>query len=163
MKFLFVAIAVASLSGCASYSGRGLENGANRQEVQNLMGEAAARYQDPTGGEVWAYPRGPRGLHSYMVRFDGQGRMRSIEQVLQESSFAMIRIGQDRGDDVLRRLGPYWLAADFPRQKERVWTWRFRNAMAQPAQVHVTFDESSVVKRVEQVAEDQEVRRRSFE
>lgn len=146
-------------AGCASYDGRGLGPGVSAQEVRQLMGAPAAIYPDAQGGQRWAYPRGPAGLHTYMARIDASGRLSRIDQVLDQAFFAQLRIGQDRQSEVLALLGPYWQSAYFERQKELVWTWRFRNVWGNPAQLHVTFNEAGLVKRYEQIEEDRERRR----
>jgi hypothetical protein len=146
--------AASVMAGCASYDGRSLRAGASAEEVRQLMGAPAAIYADAQGGQRWAYPRGPAGLHSYMVRIDASARLAGIDQVLDQAFFAQLRIGQDREQDVLRLFGPYWRSEFFARQKELVWTWRFRNPWGNPAQFQVTFDEAGLVKRWAQVEED---------
>jgi hypothetical protein len=160
MKTFWILLSCLLLAaGCASYSGRGLAPGASAEQVRGLMGEPAATYADAQGGQVWAYPRGPIGLETYMARISSQGSLTAIDQVLGESWFMRLRPGVDRQQDVLRMFGPYWLEARFERQKELVWTWRFRNHWGNPAQFHVTFDEAGLVKRWEQIEEDKNFRR----
>jgi hypothetical protein len=146
--------AAAMAAGCASFDGRSLRPGAAAQEVRQLMGAPAAVYADGKGGESWAYPRGPAGLYTYMARIDAGGRLSGIDQVLDQGFFAQLRIGQDREQDVLRLFGPNWRSEPFPRQKEVVWTWRFRNPWGKPAQFQVTFDEAGLVKLWAQIEED---------
>lgn len=148
---VFATVAVAS---CASYDGRGLTPGVPAQEVRQLMGAPAATYANAQGGERWAYPRGPAGLQTYMVRIDAGGRFAGIDQVLDQAFFAQLHIGQDRQPDVDRLFGPHWRTTDFPRQKEQVWSWRFRDVWGNRSQFHVTFDETGLVKRWQQIEEE---------
>lgn len=148
------------LQACAtSYDGAGLVAGARGDEVRAVMGEPAAIYPDPQGGSIWAYPRGPAGLHTYMVSFNAAGAMTGIDQVLDDLGFARLRPGVHREADVLRLFGPFWMDVTFALSKERVLTWRFRDAWGGPAQFHVVLDSSGTVLRWFQLAEDNRPRR----
>lgn len=96
------------LSGCASYSGGSLVPGtATQADVRQLMGEPAAVHKD-TGAqaiESWEYPRGPLGRQTYMVRFDGGGKVTAVDQVLTVAQTAKIAWGQATRDDVRKLLG----------------------------------------------------------
>ena len=142
------------LQACAGYGGGGLRPGASADEVRSVMGEPAAIYADPAGGWVWAYPRGPVGLHTFMVSFDASGALARVEQVLDDRGFARLRAGADREADVLRLFGPPWQVTAFERSKERVLSWRFRDAWGSPAQFHVVLDQAGLVLRWMQVPED---------
>jgi hypothetical protein len=105
-----VAAAVAlGLSGCASYSGSSLNPGtASQADVRTVMGAPAAVHPAPAGAsfvESWEYPRGPLGRHTYMARFDRNGKLVALDQVLTVSTVARIRMGQDGREDVARLLG----------------------------------------------------------
>ena len=104
---LIVALSVALfIAGCASYDGRGLKPGiSTADDVIQLMGQPAMRWQEAGGGELLAYPRGPAGFQTYMVMVDSKGVMSSINGVLDMKHFAMIRQGMTK-DEVLRILGP---------------------------------------------------------
>ncbi|MFI4922177.1 MAG: hypothetical protein ACHP6J_00495, partial [Burkholderiales bacterium] len=96
---------LALLAGCASYSGRGLKPGiATETEVRAEMGAPAATWKTPVG-YVWAYPRGPLGLETFLVRFDASGKLVLIEQVLDDAHFDRIKTGMTQ-DDVLNLIGP---------------------------------------------------------
>jgi outer membrane protein assembly factor BamE (lipoprotein component of BamABCDE complex) len=72
------------------------------------MGEPAAIHPAAAGEafvESWEYPRGPFGRHTYMARFDRQGKLLAIDQVLTVSTVARIRMGVDGREDVSRLLG----------------------------------------------------------
>lgn len=85
------------------------------------------RWQDADGSLQLAYPRGPSGNHTYMVRIGPDGKLQSIRNVLEPDSFARIRQGMTK-DQVLRILGPsepsrtvYFKARD-----ELVWDWLYQ-------------------------------------
>jgi outer membrane protein assembly factor BamE (lipoprotein component of BamABCDE complex) len=98
-----------ALVGCASYSGSSLKPGASSQaDVRSLMGTPAAVHPAAANAafsESWEYPRGPVGRHTFMARFDRNGKLVAIDQVLTVSTVARIRMGQDGREDVTRLLG----------------------------------------------------------
>lgn len=130
------------LTACASYSGAGLRPGESRlDDVVGSMGRPAMRWQDPDGSVQLAYPRGPAGIHTYMVKLRPDGRLRSIENVLDETAFARIQAGMTR-EQVLRVLGPpdplrtvYFKARD-----ELVWDWRACTYNVYLQRLYVLFD-----------------------
>ncbi|MGP1677478.1 MAG: hypothetical protein ACTS6J_10010 [Burkholderiales bacterium] len=130
------------LAACASYSGAGLVPGEARlDEVQALMGRPALRWQDADGSVQLAYPRGPAGFHTYMVRLGPDGRLQSIANVLDEQTFARVRAGMTK-DEVLRLIGPpdHSRSVYFKARDELAWEWRFREVYGNPAHFAVLFD-----------------------
>lgn len=141
-------------AGCASYDGRGLAVGtATETDVVGLMGTPAASWRDADGGRQLAFPRGPAGLHTYMVFLDPAGRLQRIENVLDDAHFARLRAGQTTSDEVARLLGPPGETVAFPRRRESVWDYRFRNAWGHEARYYVTFDAQGVVRSTFQLEE----------
>jgi hypothetical protein len=133
------------LAACASYSGRGLKPGIDGlDDVVQLMGQPAMRWQNADGSLQLAYPRGPAGFHTYMVSIDANGKLQQIENVLDDTSFARIKPGMNK-EDVLRLIGPpypYWTVY-FERRDELAWEWRYYNAWNEPARFNVLFDNTS--------------------
>ena len=152
MKAVVVLICALLIAGCASYDGRGLAPGVSgTNDVIQLMGEPAMRWQEPDGGQLLAYPRGPAGVQTYMVRIDPRGYFASIENVLVPKHFARLREGMTQ-EDVLRVIGPpfpgwtqYFAARD-----ELVWEWRYCDAWNEPARFDVLFDNTSGKVRITQ-------------
>ena len=136
---------LALLAGCASYSGRGLKPGtATETEVREVMGAPAATWETP-GGSVWAYPRGPLGLETFLVRFDASGKLELIEQVLDDDHFARIKAGMTQ-DDVLHLIGPSFQIITYPRTGDTSWDYRYRDTWSQTALFSVIFDQADLVK-----------------
>ena len=134
------------LGGCASYSGRGLEPGiASESEVWNVMGEPAVTWETP-GGSTWAYPRGPLGMETFLVRFDESGKLASIEQVLDEEHFARIKPDMAQ-HDVLHAIGPPFQVLAFPNLNEVSWDYRFRDLWGYSSIFSAIFDQAGLVKR----------------
>lgn len=101
--------AAALLSGCASYTGAGLQPGvASQAEVRAQMGTPAAVHKARPGAgyaESWEYPHGPAGRHTFMVRFDAAGKLVRIDQVLVARTLTAITYGTDTQADVRALLG----------------------------------------------------------
>ncbi|MBE0626068.1 MAG: hypothetical protein IH606_14780 [Burkholderiales bacterium] len=145
MKLITALIATMLLAACASYSGSGLKPGvANLEQVQALMGQPAMRWQDADGSVQLAYPRGPYGYHTYMVKIGSDGRLQSIENVLEDSTFRRIVPGLSK-EEVLRLLGPPNESRSVynKARNELAWEWRFRDAFNEPARYVVLFDASA--------------------
>jgi hypothetical protein len=134
--------AAALLAACASYSGAGLVAGQSQlAEVQALMGPPALRWQDADGSVQLAYPHGPFGLETHMVRLGPDGRLQSIANVLNEDTFRQVRAGMSK-EQVLRLIGPPdpGRTAYFKARDELAWDWRFREVYGNPARFIVLFD-----------------------
>jgi len=136
---------LALLAGCASYSGRGLKPGiATETEVREVMGAPATTWETPSGS-TWAYPRGPLGLETFLVRFDESRKLELIEQVLNDDRFAQIKTGMTQ-DDVLHLIGPPFQTIKFPRTDDTSWDYRYRDTWSQTALFSVIFDQADLVK-----------------
>ena len=143
MRLIVVSLTVV-LVACASYNGTGLRTGEARlEDVVRVMGTPAMRWQDPDGSLQLAYPRGPEGIHTFMVKLGPDGRLQSIENVLDEAHLARIRPGMTKAQ-VLRILGPpdygpgrttYFKARD-----ELVWDWRACTNNVNIQRIYVLFD-----------------------
>lgn len=133
------------VAACASYDGRGLKAGeAGLDDVQATMGQPAMQWQDPDGSRQLAYPRGPAGFHTFMVRLGANGKVQSIENVLDEPHLADVRAGMSK-EEVLRVLGPSdtRLTVYFKARDELVWDWRYRAHSGEPMRMLVLFDATS--------------------
>ena len=128
--------------GCATYSYNGLAPGkATIDEVMGVMGAPSLQWDLPDGAVQLAYPRGPIGVHTYMVHLDSGKRLVRVENVLTPRVFASIVQGMDT-EAVLRSLGPpvpHWTVY-FERRDELVWEWRYCDEWRQYARFSVLFD-----------------------
>ncbi|MCX7147112.1 MAG: hypothetical protein NT042_13155 [Sulfuritalea sp.] len=133
------------VAACASYSGSGLKPGEARlEDVQATIGQPSMQWQNPDGSRQLAYPRGPAGLDTFMVRLDANGKLQAIESVLDDRHLATIRPGMSK-DEVLRILGPSDANATayFEARDELVWDWRYRGMSNEPWRMMVLFDAAS--------------------
>ncbi len=143
------------LAGCASYSGYGLVPGtATASDVRRTMGEPAQVCPLEGGGQNWVYPRGPGGLKTFDVQLDKEGVLRNIENVLEERGFARVRLGKTTKQDILCIFGPPYIETYFPRRKELVWDYRFRDEWGYPSRFHVLYDDAGIVTMTMQIRED---------
>ncbi len=138
---LLVLTASLLLSACASYGGRGLKPGESTlAEVEATMGVPAMRWRNPDGSIQLAYPRGPAGFHTFMVEIGADGRLQSIDNVLDMKHFALIRPDMSEAQ-VLRILGPSTCGKSyFARRDELVWQWRYLDDFRESAHFMVLFD-----------------------
>ena len=142
MPRLTVTLLTLVLAACASYSGAGLRPGEARlEDVVRLMGQPAMRWQDPDGSIQLAYPRGPAGIHTFMVKLGPDGRLQSNVNVLDEAGLARIHPGMTQAQ-VLRVLGPpdYNRTAYFKLRNELVWDWRACTYNVNIQRIYVLFD-----------------------
>jgi len=142
---LIVVLASLVLAACASYSGANLRPGESRlEDVIRIMGQPALRWQDPDGSIQLAYPRGPEGIHTFMVMLGPDGRLKSKENVLDEAGLARIRPGMTK-EQVLRVLGPpdSSRTAYFKARNELVWDWRACTYNLNIQRIYVLFDASA--------------------
>ncbi|MDO8264060.1 MAG: hypothetical protein Q7T21_12690, partial [Gallionella sp.] len=111
---------------------------------QATMGQPAMRWQDPDGSRQLAYPRGPAGFDTFMVRLGPNGKLQTIENVLDEQQLANVRAGMGK-EEVLRMFGPPDVNATayFKARDELVWDWRYRGISNQPWRMMVLFDATS--------------------
>lgn len=149
MKFLVAIFSALLLASCATYSGRGLQpDQAEIADVLRVMGLPAMRWDHADGSVQLAYPRGPAGVHTYMVHLGADGKLQRIENVLERKSFALIHKGMSK-QQVLEVLGPsipHWTAY-FEARDELVWEWRYCDDWNQGARFDVLFDGSKEVVR----------------
>ncbi len=149
MKLWIAVSVVLLLAACAAYSGYGLKPGEARLEnVQQVMGQPAMRWQNPDGSAQLAYPRGPMGYHTFMVYVGPDGKLQKIENVLDEKNYARIQAGMTK-EEVLRILGPSspgWTVY-FKARDELVWEWRYCDAWNAAARFDVLFDNSKATVR----------------
>ena len=144
MKSRIVILSALLLGACAAYNGHGLKPGDDRLEnVLQAMGQPAMRWQDADGSVQFAYPRGPMGFHTFMVQIGPDGKLRQIEDVMDQKSFARIQPGMNK-EQVLHILGPSYpgWTAYFKARDELVWEWRYCDAWNAAARFDVLFDNS---------------------
>lgn len=116
-----VVLACALLSACAG-SPVGTAMGTSGDDLVKRIGEPTSRYER-AGQKRLEYASGPYGKFTWMVDLDDQGRVKSVEQVLTDAQFALVRPGESAAD-LLWSLGrPSERGRAMYQQ--RIWAYRY--------------------------------------
>ncbi len=94
-----------------------------QSEVQSRMGEPGFVHRDADGSVTWEYSRQPAGRACYMIRFDSQGIVSDVAQVLSPPYFARATPGLTQAE-IRRLLGQPARKQVFENLGEEVWEWR---------------------------------------
>jgi len=133
------------LAACAGMDGASLKPGVSTEsDGHQAMGAPALVLPNGDGSRSLAYPTGPLGLQTRMVRVAADGRVQSVESVLNEDHFYRVRPGLTR-DDILRMIGPPSERMEFPRMQQVSWDYRFQDTWGYVAIFSVIFDANGVV------------------
>lgn len=144
MKKTAATLSAALLAGCATYSydGKGLVPAQSTlAEITAQMGPPAQQWTAADGAQQLAYPRGPAGVHTWMVHVGPDGKLQNIHNVMDMTYFARIREGM-HVDEVTKVLGPSredWTTV-FERRNELVLGWRYCDDWNELARFYVMFD-----------------------
>src|SRR5258708_18238585 len=104
-----------------------------------------------SGEEIWEYAIGPEGIETYVVVFDGNGLVRSAQQVLTEDNIHRLiprKTTREETRNLLGRLGDV-----YPMNGSEVWEWRFKPQGFAPEILVVTFGGDGLVNGVTRVPE----------
>ena len=139
------------LAGCAA-DGRNLRPGvSDAAAVRADMGAPAEVVRLPDGGEAWFYPRGRVGRQTYRAELGADGRVRSVEQVLDDAHFNRIVAGKSTGDDVRRLIGPP--DHEYRGKAETVLQYHYFWAPDSPWAVHVGIGDDGIVTGLARLSE----------
>ena len=130
------------LLGCAGH-GRNLQPGADANAVRAQMGTPTEVVRLADGGEAWFYPGGRVERQTYRAELGADGRLRKVEQVLDEQHFAQILPGKSTGDDVRRLIGPP--EQEYRGYNETVWQYHYRWTPDWPYRLNVGIGGDGVV------------------
>ncbi len=123
-----------------------LHVGMTRQELDARFGAPAAMRRDPSG-EVLIYSSAPLGQRASAAHLDAQGRVVSVEPLLNTAHFATIVVGQWNKHDVLTHFGT-------PAEISRIaryegWSYRYRENDTWDSLFHVMFDAAGIVRQTQ--------------
>ncbi len=137
---LLAAALLAILTACM---GPALRPGVDTEAaVLHRMGSPVMEWTHADGSRQLAYPTGPFGVHTWMVRIAPDGRLERIENVLAEEHFARVKPGMSM-EDVLQVLGPVDPSGGvtyFERRDELVWEWLYCPDWRRLSRFYVLFD-----------------------
>ena len=149
MKAILVAVVAIVLSGCASYSGRGLAPGqSGAAEVEAVMGPPAERSHSANGETILWFPRFPFGRQSYAARIGADGKLIAIEQRLTPENVARLQPGRTTAKEVHDLLGPPWREDAYPRLAREIWTYPMMASDPTPKHFYVQFSGDGVVREL---------------
>ena len=103
LAFASASAVLLAIAACAGYTVNA-QPGQTVDEVTASFGQPTGRYALPQGGTRYEYARGPYGKHTWMIDFDPSGRVRAVDQVLNEKNFATVKAGETT-QEVLLKLG----------------------------------------------------------
>jgi hypothetical protein len=152
MSYLMRSCALAALacllSACAPLFRQPPPVGAPVGDVVAALGQPAASYPDPGGGQVLEYRGQPMGQFQHMARIGPDGRLLSFEQVLTSENFARVKIGQWTKDDILRNYGRPAEISRVAFHNYEVWSYRYKEAGVWNSMMSVHFDQNGVVQQM---------------
>jgi len=144
---------VGALSACQNFAS--ISPGTPWREVEQRFGPANLVARNPDGSELREYPRGiSTGYERFLIDIDGNGTVRSVQQVLADKYVSRVRIGMSK-DEVRGILGSPFQVVTFARRNEEVWTWPYEDTGADML-FHVYFDRSTGVVRTAEKFVDQD-------
>ena len=137
-----------SLSACAPLFRQPPPVGAPLAEVTAALGQPAASYPEPDGGQVLEYRGQPMGQFQHMARIGPDGRLLSYEQVLTSENFARVKVDQWTKDDILRNFGRPAEISRVAFHNYEVWSYRYKEAGVWNSMMNVHFDQQGVVRQM---------------
>src|SRR6266849_3303289 len=135
--------------GCVSY-GEFAPGVSTMSEVRSQSGRPTdVRFS--SGEEIWEYATGPEGYETYAVVFDGNGVVRSAQQVLTEDNIHRLiqaKTTREETRNLLGRPGDV-----YEMNASETWEWRFKPQGFAPEILVVSFGSDGLVGRVTRVME----------
>ncbi len=135
--------------GCVSY-GEFAPGVSTMSEVRSKSGRPTdVRFS--SGAEIWEYATGPEGYETYVVVFDGNGVVRSAQQVLTEDNIHRLIPGKTTREETRNLLGR---PGDvYEMNASETWEWRFKPQGFAAETLVVSFGSDGLVGRVTRVME----------
>jgi hypothetical protein len=132
------------LAACAS-DGRNLRPGvADEAAVRADMGAPAETVALPNGGQALFFTRGPAGRNTVRVELGPDGKVRAVEQPLDERNFDRIVNGKTTGDEVHAMLGTPYYVWRLP-SGELAWEYKYFWGMDDPWRLYVGIGPNGIV------------------
>jgi hypothetical protein len=145
-SLLTIALALL-LSACASPLA--LQPGTPIDQARSTLGRPTAEVKLPDGGTRLQFSGQPNNQSVVNADFDAQGRLRVVEEMMTDASFARVRSGKDTQADVLRDFGRPAETFHYRLSNETAFMYRYYTHGGFKAAMFIYFDPASVVKRTE--------------
>jgi hypothetical protein len=137
---IHLCLPVAALcAACSSYGPTSLPARATVDQATQAMGRPSGEYALPNAGKRLEFSRGPYGRHTFMLDFDGQGRLSASRQVLTEPDFDAVLAGMSEAE-VLARIGHPAEKHLIGWQQQTVWAYRYESPFCRWFQVGIGRD-----------------------
>src|SRR5439155_12499222 len=150
-KILLTGVIAASVAvaGCVSYGGF-TPGVSTMSEVRSKSGRPTDVRFSP-GEEIWEYATGPEGIETYVFVFDGNGVVRSAQQVLTEDNIRRLVPRKTTRVETRNLLGR---PSDvYEMNGSETWERRFKPLGFAPEILVVSFDKDGLVSKVTRVME----------
>jgi hypothetical protein len=152
MKRTLAALLVVLVAACVS-DGRSLKPGDDASAVHADMGKPALVLPLPEGGEAWFYPRGYVARQTWRAEIGADGKLRKVEQVLDEEHFDRIIAFKTTRDELLRMIGPPVYEWRGSLSKQIIWDYSYYWGVNQPWLVRFGIDDNGIVTGQSRVSE----------
>jgi hypothetical protein len=137
-------------AGCASYDGRGLTVGqATESDVVKSMGQPTEVSQLPNGDKALYYSRLPYGRQMYVATTGSDGRLKSLQQVLDYDHIRRIRVGTP-AKEVRTILGPPATITRYPFKPVDVWEYPWQLAEEKRA-LWISMSDDGLVREIVEI------------
>lgn len=134
------AVLLVLLAGCAA----NIREGASPGEVTAALGSPKEIFKLKDGSTSWEYPTSPLGLTTTLVRFNAQGQLLYVSQVLTDENFHRIQAGMSE-EQVRATIGPPWRKMPFERQQQVAWDYLYRDTWGYRVEFSVLFNPAGEV------------------
>jgi hypothetical protein len=145
-SLLTIALALL-LAACATPLS--LKPGTSIEEARSTLGRPTAEVRLPDGGTRLQFSGQPNNQSVVNADFDAQGRLRVVEEMMTDESFARVRAGKDTKADVLRDFGTPAETFHYRLSNESAFMYRYYTHGGFKAAMFIYFDPAGVVKRTE--------------
>lgn len=133
------------LSACGVLQNPSVQPGETEQQVISRLGKPTGSYQDGND-RLLEYRTNPGGQATWMVRLDGNGRVKGMEQVLTDQKFASIKPDVDDKESVLRKVGAPYERSYLALPQQDVWTYMYQEQGVWDNLMHIHFGRDGRVK-----------------
>ena len=147
---------IAVMSGCAVVPAANIKPGlSNVSQVEQSMGKPDMTWRNSQGRIVEAaYSTQPEGYTTFMLKFNEQGVVTSVAQVMRDKYFAMIKNGMS-GQQVMKILGPYRSVDHFSAKHQIDWNYGYCSDNDGRQVFSVSFDDRTMLVNGSVVTPDQ--------
>jgi hypothetical protein len=132
MKWFAITVISAGLlaAGCAAYDGQGLVAGvATEADIVGTMGKPVQTLRRANGDEALYFSKLPYGRQMLVATIGSDGRLKSLEQVLDYEHMKRIHAGTTTAAQVKEILGPPYRITRYPFKPLDVWEYPWRTAV----------------------------------